>query len=74
MNAPERLVDARGLLCPWPVLRLIRAVRESGGPGRICFIADDPAAPRELAELCSERGWTFSRDEQDRDRFHVVIA
>ena len=56
------LVDARGMLCPWPALRLSRAAREAGGKGRIRLLADDPAAPRELAALCAERGWALTPD------------
>jgi tRNA 2-thiouridine synthesizing protein A len=58
------LVDARGMLCPWPVLRLSRAAREAGNRGRIRLLADDPAAPRELAALCDERGWTLTPDAE----------
>ncbi|HEY5721248.1 MAG TPA: sulfurtransferase TusA family protein [Allosphingosinicella sp.] len=58
------LVDARGMLCPWPALRLSRAAREAGGKGRIRLLADDPAAPRELAALCEERGWTLTPDAE----------
>ena len=58
------LVDARGMLCPWPALRLSRAAREAGGRGRIRLLADDPAAPRELAALCHERGWTLATADE----------
>jgi len=53
----ERLVDARGLRCPWPAIRLARAARELGGPGRIRILADDPIAPGEIQALCAEQGW-----------------
>jgi tRNA 2-thiouridine synthesizing protein A len=53
----EILVDARGLRCPWPVLRLARAMRERHGPARVRIRADDPAAPREIAALAAEQGW-----------------
>lgn len=52
----ERLLDARGMRCPWPALRLARAMREGAGVVRI--LADDPAAPREIAALATERGWS----------------
>ena len=58
------LVDARGMLCPWPALRLSRAAREAAGKGRIRLLADDPAAPRELAALCKERGWALTTDSE----------
>jgi tRNA 2-thiouridine synthesizing protein A len=51
-------VDARGLRCPIPALRLARAVRE-GGPGRYRLLADDPAADADIPALCAERGWTL---------------
>jgi len=51
------LVDARGLRCPWPALRLARAMRERGDA---LILADDPAAPREIAMLAAERGWTVT--------------
>lgn len=50
------IVDARGLRCPLPALRLARAVRE-GGPGRYVLQADDPAADLDIPALCAERGW-----------------
>jgi len=49
------IVDARGLRCPWPAIRLARAMRDGGD---VTIVADDPAAPREIAALCRERGWT----------------
>lgn len=49
-------LDARGLRCPLPALRLARAVRE-GGPGTYLLLADDPAARRDIPALCAERGW-----------------
>lgn len=63
------IVDARGMRCPWPALRLARAMRD-GAPVRL--IADDPIAPREVAALCAERGWTLERI--GRDVFRVRCA
>ena len=48
------VIDARGLRCPWPALRLARALREGDSA---LLLADDPAAPREVAALARERGW-----------------
>lgn len=67
-----RLVDARGLRCPWPAVRLARAARELGGPGRIRVLADDPIAPGEIAALCAERGWQLAADRQV-GAFEIVI-
>jgi tRNA 2-thiouridine synthesizing protein A len=74
VSEASRTVDARGMLCPWPVLRLGRAARELGGPGMIRILADDPIAPRELVQLCAERGWEFAVAEGEDCAFDVVIA
>lgn len=57
MNGAGRIVvDARGMRCPWPVLRLARAFRE-GRPGNIRLIADDPRATREVESFARANGW-----------------
>lgn len=57
MDGPV-LIDARGLKCPWPALRLARAVRQSGGGGGTFeLIAEDPAAARDIPRLAEENGW-----------------
>ena len=50
-------VDARGMRCPWPSLRLARAMREAAD---VLLIADDPQAGREVAALAGEQGWTLA--------------
>jgi tRNA 2-thiouridine synthesizing protein A len=59
---PSFEVDARGLKCPIPALRLARAVRENG-PGRYRLLADDPAAAADIPALAMERGWTLLEAE-----------
>ena len=48
------VVDARGLRCPWPALRLARAMR---GADDVTLLADDPAAPGEVSALAASQGW-----------------
>jgi tRNA 2-thiouridine synthesizing protein A len=64
-------VDARGLRCPLPALRLARAVRE-GGAGRYTLLADDPAAKADIPALCSERGWLLLSAAQSE--FSIEVA
>ena len=63
-----RIIDARGMRCPLPSLRLARAVRE-GGPGAYLLLADDPAAATDVPALCAERGWSVTPGE---GRYAVV--
>ena len=48
-------IDARGLKCPWPALRLARAMRGAVEAG---IVADDPIAPAEITALADQHGWT----------------
>jgi len=50
-------VDARGMRCPWPVLRLARAMRSADS---VAILADDPAAPGEITALAQAQGWALS--------------
>ena len=58
----EALLDLRGLRCPWPAIRVARAIREAGEGAVIIAVADDPAAPREIGAVASERGWCVDPD------------
>jgi tRNA 2-thiouridine synthesizing protein A len=53
------VVDARGMRCPWPALRLARAMREVP---EALLIADDPNAAREVAALAAEQGWAVTSE------------
>ena len=56
----ETLLDLRGMRCPWPAIRVARAIREAGEGAILLAVADDPAAPREIAAVAAERGWLIS--------------
>lgn len=71
--ASPRHIDARGLRCPLPALRLARAVRE-GGPGRYRLLADDPAAALDIPALAAERGWTLVASAADSYEVEVPAA
>lgn len=49
-------IDARGLLCPLPVLRLRKRL-QAGAPGQIVrLLATDPAAVIDVPHFCAESG------------------
>lgn len=55
MTVP-RLLDLRGMRCPWPALRVGRALREGDAP--VLAVADDAAAPGEIAAVAAARDWS----------------
>jgi tRNA 2-thiouridine synthesizing protein A len=62
-------VDARGLLCPLPVLKLARAL--AGEPsGRVARLsATDPVAVRDVDVFCREQGCALLASGKDGDTF-----
>ena len=52
----EHTVDARGLLCPLPLIKA-RAALAGLGPGdELVVLATDPEAPIDLAALAADHG------------------
>ena len=62
-DGPVKMVDARGLKCPLPVLRLRRAAE--GFSGAIEMRSDDPAAEADVPAFCRERGWSVELLRRD---------
>ena len=59
-EADERVevveVDARGLRCPVPVIRLAAAIRDRPEGSLVRLLASDPAARSDVAAFCRMRG------------------
>ncbi len=62
-------VDARGMRCPWPALRLAKAMRSNPA---VRLHADDPAVAGELAAMGLAHGWRIERTGPAT--FHVISA
>ena len=67
------IIDARGLMCPLPVLRLGKALREVG-PGAVVTIwADDPIAVVDIPHFCTETGHKLLSQSEAADHQIYVI-
>jgi len=53
---PDQILDARGLLCPLPVLKLRKRLKSLAVGDVIAVQADDPAAIVDVPHFCSESG------------------
>lgn len=57
-------VDARGLYCPLPILRLASALRHHPAGTRARLLATDPIAVRDVEAFCAQgRGRLLSQGE-----------
>ena len=58
-NEPDRFFDARGLICPMPVLRA-RKILLSMSVGEVLEIhVTDRSAPHDFKEFCADMGHNF---------------
>ena len=58
-RAPDLDIDALGLLCPLPVLRLRKRIGPLPAGALIRLQADDPAAHVDVPHFCTEAGHDF---------------
>ena len=64
-DAVDLEVDATGLLCPLPVLRLRKRMAPLSGGALVRLLADDPAAHVDVPHFCAEAGHAFLGAEGD---------
>lgn len=72
MEFDEEL-DARGLLCPLPVLKAAKRLRALPDRGTLALLTDDPAAVVDVPHFCSEQGHALlSSDETDGTQRYLI--
>ncbi len=70
----EALVyDATGLLCPLPVLRANRKLRELPVGGLLTVRATDPAAEKDFPAFCNQTGHELVSASRDGEVLVFVI-
>ncbi len=65
--------DATGLLCPLPVLRANRKLRELPVGGELTVRATDPAAEQDFPAYCRQTGHELISTARDGDVLIFVI-
>ncbi len=68
-KAEPARIDARGLKCPWPVLRAARAMRDSQC---IHLLADDPVAKVDIPALATAHGWALETTHGDSHSDYIL--
>ncbi|MGN6636790.1 MAG: sulfurtransferase TusA family protein [Oryzihumus sp.] len=69
---PEVEVDARGLRCPLPVIRLAAAARDAAPGTQVVVLATDPAARHDVPAWCRMRGHTLAEVREAADGGHTA--
>lgn len=68
-----RELDARGLLCPLPVLRANKMLRTMSAGAHLRIIATDPSAPADFVQFCSVAGHHLVEQNTQGDEFHILV-
>ena len=76
MSQTVRTIDARGLRCPMPVVRMEAALRRLSSGETLTVLADDPVATLDIPHFCAEAGHAVERlpDHGDACVFRVTRA
>lgn len=67
----EKIVDARGLACPQPVIMARKAMQE--GTGRITVIVDSETAVVNVTRMAQKAGWQVVQECRDSE-VHLHLA
>ena len=66
-------LDARGLLCPLPVLKARKRLQAIAAGETLTMVADDPAAVIDVPHFCMEAGHELVSSEADgRGQTYVI--
>jgi tRNA 2-thiouridine synthesizing protein A len=76
MVAEERydvFLDARGLVCPLPLVKTRQALMVVEAGATICVLATDPASKRDFETFCDLTGHLLLKNEERDGVFVYVI-
>lgn len=70
------IVDARGTVCPYPIVALGRAARHTPHGTELTLLADDPVALSDVPAWCRMRGATLAAvvERAGHWEFRIVTA
>ena len=71
--AADVVVDAKGLYCPIPVLRLARALRGRPAGFSARLLATDPVAAEDVEVFCRERGHDLLESHREGNVFSFLV-
>lgn len=64
-DAPDTILDVKGMSCPLPVLRANRALRGMPPGAVLRVLATDRAAAADFAAFCQETGHDLLHQDED---------
>jgi tRNA 2-thiouridine synthesizing protein A len=72
-RAQIELLDVRGLLCPIPILRTAKRMRELPAGACLEVLGDDPAIVEDMPAWCAETGHALLGLERDGELVRCLV-
>ncbi len=70
---PARVVDTRGLLCPYPFIEAKQTLESLPSGAEVEILTDsEPTATSSIPILCAQRGYSFTRAKRG-DVWQIVV-
>ena len=66
---PEKVLDCSGLLCPMPVIKTSKAIKEVAVGQVLKMIATDPGAPPDMQAWSRQTGHEMIDSHQEEGKF-----
>lgn len=73
MTTIQYTLDARGLLCPEPVMLLHNKVRDIEAGEVLQVLATDPSTTRDIPRFCEFLGHELLAQEQIGEEYHYTL-
>jgi len=69
----DETLDAKGLMCPMPIVKLAKKIKEMQVGKVLELIADDPGAKEDVPAWCSRTGNELVEMKQEGKVFYFYI-
>jgi tRNA 2-thiouridine synthesizing protein A len=69
----DNTLDARGLLCPLPVLRANKSLRALAFGDELKVVASDPSAPADFRSFCETAGHDLLDCHEEDGAFVITL-
>lgn len=67
------LLDARGLICPLPVLKARKLLKSVAPGGVLRVLATDPGAPKDFEHFCATTGVILVACDTREDHVEITL-
>ena len=73
MDDADQCLDARGLICPEPLIRVRNRIREMRSGEVLSVVATDPSTERDFTDFCRFMGHHLVSRERRGDQYHYLL-